>query len=55
MYQRAHIATTAASVMPLALMAGPAAAAVRLTRFGIAKASPNDGASLSGVHSCLFF
>jgi uncharacterized membrane protein len=52
MNQSAVIATAAASLMSLALMAGPAAAAEKEKCFGIAKAGQNDCASISGVHSC---
>ena len=52
MNQRALIASAAASLMSLALVAGPAAAAEKENCFGIAKAGQNDCASISGVHSC---
>jgi uncharacterized membrane protein len=52
MNQRTMIASTAATLMSLALLAGPAAAAEKEKCFGIAKAGQNDCASLSGVHSC---
>jgi len=52
MNQRALIASAAASLMTLAMVAGPAAAAEKEKCFGIAKAGQNDCASISGVHSC---
>jgi uncharacterized membrane protein len=52
MNQRALIASAAASLVSLALVAGPAAAAEKEKCFGIAKAGQNDCASISGVHSC---
>lgn len=52
MNQRKMIASTAATLMSLALLAGPAAAAEKEKCFGIAKAGQNDCASISGVHSC---
>ncbi len=52
MNQSAVIASAAASLMALALTAGPAAAAEKEKCFGIAKAGQNDCASISGVHSC---
>lgn len=52
MNQRALIVSAAASLMSLALAAGPAAAAEKEKCFGIAKAGQNDCASISGVHSC---
>jgi uncharacterized membrane protein len=52
MTQRTMIATTATTLMSLALLAGPAAAADKEKCFGIAKAGQNDCASISGVHSC---
>jgi uncharacterized membrane protein len=52
MNQRALIATAAASLMSLALVAAPATAAEKDKCFGIAKAGQNDCASISGVHSC---
>ena len=51
MNQRALIASAAASLMSLALVATPAAAAEKEKCFGIAKAGQNDCASISGVHS----
>ncbi|MBP9734377.1 MAG: DUF2282 domain-containing protein [Rhodoferax sp.] len=52
MNQRALIASAAVSLMSLALVAGPAAAAEKEKCFGIAKAGQNDCASLTGSHSC---
>ncbi len=52
MNQRAMIATAAASLMSLAMLAAPAAAAEKEKCFGIAKAGQNDCASIAGVHSC---
>lgn len=52
MNQRALIASAAASLMSMALMAGPAAAAEKEKCFGIAKAGQNDCASAKGAHSC---
>jgi len=52
MNQRALIATAAASLMTLALAAGPVAAAEKEKCFGIAKAGQNDCANLAGTHSC---
>lgn len=52
MNQRTMLASTAATLMSLALLAGPAAAAEKEKCFGIAKAGQNDCASISGVHSC---
>ena len=52
MNQRTMIASTAATLMSLALLAGPAAAAEKEKCFGIAKAGQNDCASISGAHSC---
>jgi uncharacterized membrane protein len=52
MNQRTMIASTAATLISLALLAGPAAAAEKEKCFGIAKAGQNDCASISGVHSC---
>ena len=52
MNQRTMLASTAATLMSLVLLAGPAAAAEKEKCFGIAKARQNDCASISGVHSC---
>lgn len=52
MNQRALIATAAASLVSLALAAGPVAAAEKEKCFGIAKAGQNDCANLAGTHSC---
>lgn len=52
MNQCTLMASAAASLMALALTAGPAAAAEKEKCFGIAKAGQNDCASISGVHSC---
>ncbi len=52
MNQRLVIASAAASLMSLALVASPVAAAEKEKCFGIAKAGQNDCASLSGSHSC---
>ncbi len=52
MNQRAIIASTATTLMSLALFAGPTAAAEKEKCFGIAKAGQNDCASIAGVHSC---
>ncbi|QDL56571.1 DUF2282 domain-containing protein [Rhodoferax aquaticus] len=52
MNQRALIATTAAALMSMTLMAAPAAAQEKEKCFGIAKAGQNDCANLSGTHSC---
>ena len=52
MNQRTMIASTAATLMSLALLAAPAVAAEKEKCFGIAKAGQNDCASVSGVHSC---
>jgi uncharacterized membrane protein len=52
MNQRALIASAALSLMSLALVAGPAAAADKEKCFGIAKAGQNDCASAFGLHSC---
>jgi len=52
MNQTTLCAAAAASLMSLALLAGPAAAAEKEKCFGIAKAGQNDCASLSGAHSC---
>ena len=52
MTQRAMIAAAAASLMSLAMVSMPAAAADKEKCYGIAKAGQNDCASISGVHSC---
>ena len=52
MTQRAMIAAAAASLMSLAMVSMPAAAADKEKCYGIAKAGQNDCASLSGAHSC---
>ena len=52
MKQATLIATTAATLMTLALASAPAAAAEKEKCFGIAKAGQNDCASTSGAHSC---
>ena len=52
MTQRAMIAAAAASLMSLAMVSMPAAAADKDKCFGIAKAGQNDCASISGAHSC---
>jgi uncharacterized membrane protein len=52
MNQRTMIASTAATLMSLALLAAPVVAAEKEKCFGIAKAGQNDCASISGVHSC---
>ena len=52
MNQRILSAAAAASLMSLALVAGPAAAADKEKCFGIAKAGQNDCASISGSHDC---
>ena len=52
MNQRTMLASTAATLMSLALLAGPAAAAEKEKCFGIAKAGQNDCANLAGTHSC---
>lgn len=54
MTQRAILAATAASLVSIALTAGPAAAqeTSREKCYGIAKAGQNDCANLSGTHSC---
>lgn len=52
MNQRALIASAAASLMSMALVASPAGAAENEKCFGIAKAGQNDCSSLSGSHSC---
>ncbi len=52
MSQRAMIASTAASLMSLALLSAPAAAQEKEKCFGIAKAGQNDCASAFGTHSC---
>ena len=52
MNQRTMIASTAATLMSLALLAAPAVAAEKEKCFGIAKAGQNDCASVAGVHSC---
>ena len=52
MNQRALIATAAASLMSLALVSAPVAAAEKEKCFGIVKAGQNDCANLSGSHSC---
>ena len=52
MKQATLIATTAATLITLALATTPAVAAEKEKCFGIAKAGQNDCASPSGVHSC---
>lgn len=52
MNRRTMFASSAATLMSLAMLAGPAAAAEKEKCFGIAKAGQNDCASISGVHSC---
>ena len=52
MTQRAMIAASAAALISLTMMAGPAAAQEKEKCFGIAKAGQNDCASVTGVHSC---
>ena len=52
MTQRAMIAAAAASLMSLAMVSMPAAAADKDKCYGIAKAGQNDCANLSGAHSC---
>jgi uncharacterized membrane protein len=52
MNQRALIATTAAALMSMTMMAAPVAAQEKEKCFGIAKAGQNDCANLSGTHSC---
>ncbi len=52
MKQNTLIAATAATLMTLALVSAPVAAAEKEKCFGIAKAGQNDCASTSGVHSC---
>ena len=52
MKQATLIATTAATLMTLALASAPAAAAEKEKCFGIAKVGQNDCASTSGAHSC---
>ena len=53
MTQRAMVAAAAASLMSLAMLSTPAAAAADKEKcYGIAKAGQNDCASLSGAHSC---
>jgi uncharacterized membrane protein len=52
MNQRALIASAAVSLMSLAMVSTPAAAADKEKCFGIAKAGQNDCASIAGVHSC---
>lgn len=52
MNQRTLIASTAASLMALSLVAAPAAAQEKEKCFGIVKAGQNDCANLSGTHSC---
>ncbi len=52
MNRRTLCASSAASLMSLALLTGQAAAAEKEKCFGIAKAGQNDCASVTGVHSC---
>jgi uncharacterized membrane protein len=54
MNQRQMIATAAASLMSLAVLATPAMAqnAAKEKCFGVAKAGQNDCANLAGTHSC---
>ncbi len=52
MNQRTLSIAAAASLMSLAMLAGPAAAAEKEKCFGIAMAGQNDCASISGAHSC---
>ena len=52
MNQRTLSIAAAASLMSLAMLSGPAAAAEKEKCFGIAMAGQNDCASIAGVHSC---
>jgi uncharacterized membrane protein len=52
MNQRVVIASAAASLMALSLVAAPASAQEKEKCYGIAKAGQNDCANLSGTHSC---
>ena len=52
MNQRAFIASAAAKLLSTLLVAAPAIAQEKDKCYGIANAGQDDGANLSGTHSC---